>query len=237
MSYQVIIFDLGDTLIRQSPDHAAILITILDKIGLSLPDDAEDNVRLAMQTASYEQIAKEENGAPRMDESDFDLLLTKAALICIFHELNDKLLMKCVELQNVKNDQDVKLEVIPGVFPILDELKKRDYKLAVLSNHRAWMPDYLVSVGLANYFEQIIISDLVGYEKPDVRIMESALKLLNELPENCLYVGDHPFDVLCAKKARIDCVWIASEHSVLPPSIRYKETYMIQKLEDLLNIL
>lgn len=99
--------------------------------------------------------------------------------------------------------------VVPGTFEVLDELKECGYRLAVVSNHRSWMPGYLKSVGLADYFEQIIISDLVGCEKPDARIMEIALSKLGLLPKDCLYVGDHPFDVLCAKKAGLDCVWLA----------------------------
>ena len=53
----------------------------------------------------------------------------------------------------------------------------------------------------------------------------------------CLYVGDHPFDVLCSKKAGIDCAWLTKPNNVLPDSISYKEDFRINKLTDLLKIL
>ena len=126
------------------------------------------------------------------------------------------------------------LRIIPGTIETLEALKDRGFRLAVVSNHRAWLPEYMAKIGLANFFEAIIVSDIVGFEKPDVRIMEIALNKLGlEAPE-CLYVGDHPFDVLCAKKAGLDCVWLAAQQAVLPESVPYKEEYRINALPELL---
>jgi len=90
---------------------------------------------------------------------------------------------------------------------------------------------------LLNYFETIVISEMVGVEKPDIRIMQIVLERFSLDASACLYIGDHPFDILCSKKAGIDCVWITAPDSVLPDSIPFKEDFRIQKLEDLLNIL
>ena len=126
--------------------------------------------------------------------------------------------------------------IIPGVIDTLNALKN-GYRLAIVSNHYSWLMDYLIKSGLAPYFESIIISDIVGVAKPNIRIMEIALEELDLEAENCLYVGDQPFDVLCSKQAVMDCAWIATDESELPKSIPYKEDYRIYKLLDLLSIL
>ena len=56
-------------------------------------------------------------------------------------------------------------------------------------------------------------------------------------PEESLYVGDHPLDVLCAKAARMKMAWITTEETILPSYINYKADYKIDKLTDLLVIL
>ena len=66
--------------------------------------------------------------------------------------------------------------------------------------------------------------------------MEIVLEELNLKAEKCLYVGDHPYDVLCSKQAGMDCAWITDKNE-LPGSIPYKEDYRISKLPNLLNLL
>ena len=114
-------------------------------------------------------------------------------------------------------------------------LKDRGFRLGVVSNHRAWLLDYLKEIGLSVFFETIVISDIVGVEKPDFRIMQIALENLSLDASVCLYVGDHPFDILCAKNAGMDCAWLTANDSVLPDGVPYKEDYKIQKLSDLLE--
>ncbi len=48
----------------------------------------------------------------------------------------------------------------------------------------------IFNTNLNKYFETIIISEEVGFSKPDKRIFELALNKLNLQPENTLFVGD-----------------------------------------------
>jgi phosphoglycolate phosphatase-like HAD superfamily hydrolase len=65
--------------------------------------------------------------------------------------------------------------------------------------------------------------------------MQIALNNLSLDASVYLYVGDHPFDVLCAKNAGVACAWLTAVDTVLPDSVPYKEDYRIQKLCDLLE--
>jgi HAD superfamily hydrolase (TIGR01549 family) len=70
------------------------------------------------------------------------------------------------------------------------ERLQRDYRLAVISNADGKIRQVLESVGLAQYFESITDSGLVGHEKPDRRIFEAALSSMQLSAEDGLYVGD-----------------------------------------------
>jgi HAD superfamily hydrolase (TIGR01549 family) len=177
-----------------------------------------------------------------MSDADFEAMLDRVALYCVNPDNNkndkngkeeSKYLEKLSCLPLVKQE----LRIIPGSMEVLQTLKNMGFRLGIVSNHRAWLHDYLKEIGLAQFFETIVVSDIVGVEKPDIRIMQIALENLSLNASVCLYVGDHPFDVLCAKKAGIDCAWLAAADNILPDSVDYKEDYRIEKLQDLLNFI
>lgn len=97
--------------------------------------------------------------------------------------------------------------------------------------------DYLKTCGLGQHFETIIISEIVGVSKPNTGIMQFALDDLDLKAKDCLYVGDHPYDVLCSKGKGMDCAWIATDERVLPDNNSFKEDYRISRIMELLNIL
>ena len=68
------------------------------------------------------------------------------------------------------------------------------------------------------HFSAIVISEEVGLYKPDPAILLYACEKLGILPGDALYVGDHPFDVVCANDAGVGCAWMpASSYMQLPP--------------------
>ena len=46
----------------------------------------------------------------------------------------------------------------------------------------------IINTNLNNYFDTIIISEEVGFSKPDKRIFELALNKLNVQPEDVLFI-------------------------------------------------
>jgi putative hydrolase of the HAD superfamily len=71
------------------------------------------------------------------------------------------------------------LERIAAQFPI-----------AVISNADGKIEQVLTRCGLADRFESITDSGIVGYEKPRREIFEAALKLMHARAEESLYIGD-----------------------------------------------
>ncbi|MGB9778679.1 MAG: HAD family hydrolase [Candidatus Bathyarchaeales archaeon] len=76
--------------------------------------------------------------------------------------------------------------------PTLNELKNKGFTLIVISNvsSRKNLKTYLRKAGIPNYFDAIIASGDVGYEKPNPEIFRTASRTLN-IPLNCiLHIGD-----------------------------------------------
>lgn len=234
LKYEAIIFDVSDTLVEYSPNYAQIFGDRLRGLGFEVCEEKAKEISRVINWTIGEQVQKEQCGEPHMDDEELNILLDKAALSFVINKDTciEKYLIDLNKIPIPKQD----ITIIPGVINVLSILKSK-YRLAIVSNHHCWLMDYLSDIGLAPYFESMIISDIVGVAKPNVRIMQIVLDELELNAENCLYVGDQPIDVLCSKQIGMDCAWVTTDDCRLPKSIPYEEDYRINRLSDLLNIL
>jgi nicotinate-nucleotide--dimethylbenzimidazole phosphoribosyltransferase len=89
--------------------------------------------------------------------------------------------------------QDLKVQVLPGVQQLLDELHGK-VKLGIVSNTKtitaADIKSKLQTVGLDKYFESIIATAEFGTHKPDPAPITAAIGQLKCSEERTLYVGD-----------------------------------------------
>ncbi|RLF60391.1 MAG: haloacid dehalogenase [Thermoplasmata archaeon] len=133
------------------------------------------------------------------------------------------------------------LKPLPKVIPTLLKLKKRGYRLGVISNGLAvkqW--EKLVSLGLHHLFNVVVTSEEVGYEKPDRRIFQIAVEKLNLKPEECVMVGDRiDVDIKGAKSLGMKTIRIkrGKHKAETPKNDKEKPDYEIKKFEELLEIL
>ena len=80
-------------------------------------------------------------------------------------------------------------DIRPGTREALERLR-RNYRLGVISNADGKIADILAHCGIADCFETITDSGIVGKEKPHPKIFESALESFGVGPEESLYTGD-----------------------------------------------
>lgn len=73
---------------------------------------------------------------------------------------------------------------------VLDELRNRGYRLALVSDCSIETADVWPSTALAARFDTAAFSAAHGVKKPDARLYSAATKALGVAPEDCLYVGD-----------------------------------------------
>ncbi len=103
------------------------------------------------------------------------------------------------------------LKLYAGVEDTIKQLA-RQYRLAVVSDGQtAYAIPELNAVGLLGYFDPIIISGDFGYRKPDQRLFEKALNLMQLQPANVLFIGNDMYhDVGGAQKLGIRTVFFKS---------------------------
>ncbi len=94
--------------------------------------------------------------------------------------------------------------VLPGVPEALSRLVEAGFRLAVVSNSDGTVESGLRDRGLREFFGAVVDSARVGYEKPDPRIFEHALRVSGAEPATTLHVGDlYDADILGARAAGI----------------------------------
>jgi len=129
------------------------------------------------------------------------------------------------------------------VFPahhraLLVDLRRRA-RLAVVSNFDYTPTARLVleREGVADLFETILVSDEVGWRKPNAAIFEQALDRLGMGPSGALFVGDRmDIDVVGAQAVGMRAAWINRGGEALPAGARPPE-YDIRDLAELSTIL
>lgn len=96
----------------------------------------------------------------------------------------------------------------PEVSRVIDEIKRQGLLVAVISNTEDGRArDSLAAAGLAERFDVIVDSHLVGLSKPDPAIFRHALKLLKVEPDEAVFVGDsYAHDALAARAAGLAAV-------------------------------
>lgn len=111
--------------------------------------------------------------------------------------------------------EDVK--PLPGAGDLLQRLKSLGMTLAVLTNkYDAHAKAVLAHLGMDTWLDGILGTDgELPYRKPDPRFTMQALEALDCASEDCLLVGDSPYDFATAEAACLPCHLIATgSHSL-----------------------
>jgi putative hydrolase of the HAD superfamily len=99
--------------------------------------------------------------------------------------------------------------VYPEVFEVLQALSTRGLIMGVLSNWDIRLGPLLEGLSLMPYFDHVILSAVVGWEKPHRRIFDSALEQAGVPASEVLHVGDsYQQDVIGAQEAGMYAVWL-----------------------------
>jgi len=110
--------------------------------------------------------------------------------------------------------------------------------LVLLSNGIATVQRRRIACsGIADYFQDILISGEVGISKPDPAIFDLATRTLDCAPERILCVGDSPSsDIRGGSSAGLDTCWFAPPGAVYPTG-QPQPTYRVSDLRRLLDFL
>lgn len=99
---------------------------------------------------------------------------------------------------------------IPGTVDMLARLKTR-YRLGLLSNltHAPAALRIIDKLGMAPFFDVVLVSGELGYRKPHPRVFLALLEQLGTLKEHTAFVGDNlDADVRGAQQVGIQPIWM-----------------------------
>jgi putative hydrolase of the HAD superfamily len=127
-----------------------------------------------------------------------------------------------------------KTNLFPYAHEVLEYLRGK-YTLHVISNGFKEATTIKVSnTGLAKYFQNIIISELVGVNKPDKAIFTHAINLAGATTEESIMIGDSlEADVYGALSFGMDAIYFNPMHLPKPDDVPLQ----INSLKDLLLLL
>lgn len=100
----------------------------------------------------------------------------------------------------------------PGIYEMLDELKRKHYRLAIASSK----PEYYVQqildhFQLTEYFEEIVGSEMNGQRTNKTEVINEAMRRLGmtKNKSQVLMIGDKEHDILGARNAGINCIAVS----------------------------
>ena len=99
---------------------------------------------------------------------------------------------------------------------LLEALKQRGFRLAMLSNRIKPYDELLHALGLAGYFEFALAAGDFEVWKPDPAVFQHALQRMDVNPEQAIYVGDNYYaDVIGSQQAGMQPV-LLDPHGIFP---------------------
>lgn len=231
-----VIFDVGQTLLFLTPSSEEVLLARCQQLAIDIELDDLKRGCKAGELWVAQTIMQEQEGVPRMSDEEFDMKWEYVVLETALKDRN-------VNLDNlVTGLQDVQVpaqnwSAPPETYTVLDKLQAKGLPLGIVSNFPKTLPDLCRKERIADYFDFIIASEEVGVSKPDPKILQMALARAQVKPNEAVYVGDHPFDVLCAKKVPMPIIWYNQDDDPLPDEFTSYPDFQIRTLLELIGLL
>jgi len=117
-------------------------------------------------------------------------------------------------------DIAVDTDLFTGMYPLLEELEARDIPWGIVTNKPRWLSEALLkALHLTERCAVLVCPEDVSKTKPDPEPMFLAAKQINVLPQECIYVGDHPRDIDAGRAAQM--LTILAAYGYLP--LKYKD--------------
>jgi len=108
-----------------------------------------------------------------------------------------------------------RLRLTPGATELLDVLRARGYRLAVVSSSLRWMMDEILTrTGLDQYFHTVVSAEAVCEEKPSPEPYRLALERLSLEPRSAVVFEDTQSGVTSGTRAGVKVIAIRHEFNL-----------------------
>ena len=129
------------------------------------------------------------------------------------------------------------LSLYPQVKEVLNSLKKKNYKLSILSNGTPALLNELVkSNDLENIFDDLFSIEEVGIYKPDSKVYEMPLKKHQIKSEEVAFLSANTWDVSGGGNYGYNSIWVNRNKAIFD-NLDYKPKNEVSNLTQLLDII
>ncbi|WP_375476068.1 HAD family hydrolase [uncultured Nostoc sp.] len=229
MGYKTIIFDLDNTLLNFELCERQAILGALEACGISLDlNGVNETIFLQVyETYNSKHWRQRESFSPgELIEMSYRSTLAHLDI------QTDQISNLSQSFWHIFNHSAV---MEPNVNEVLTVLA-RSYRLAVITNDfvSAQVPR-MQAAGIEHFFEEVIVSEAIGFAKPSPEIFNHALSGLDLTPAQVLYVGDFlAHDYVGAMQVKIDFCYYNRKNQILPQEAQPK--FMIGELSKLLEL-
>lgn len=189
---QCVIFDMDGVLIDSEPVHMACEREMFSLLGISVSQEEHHSMIGSTDEAMWSRIGSKNKISKQLPE----LIKLKKELYFEYLKHNNK------------------LEPIPYIPELIDDLLKNDFVLAVASSSLRVQIDFILGkLKLKQFFKHTISGEDVPRGKPHPDIFLKAAELSGVNPKSCLVIEDSHNGVTAAKKASMKCIGYMNPNS------------------------
>ena len=129
------------------------------------------------------------------------------------------------------------LSPYPEVKEVLKKLKKKKYRLAILSNGTPALLNKLVkSNNLENIFDDLFSVEEVGIYKPDPKVYDMPIKKYQINPDEVAFLSANTWDISGGVNYGYNAVWINRNNNIFD-NLDYEPKNEIKNLKQLIEII
>ena len=129
------------------------------------------------------------------------------------------------------------LSTYPEVKKTLEELKRKNFKLAILSNGTPDLLNQLVkSNSLEEFFDDIFSIETVGIYKPNADVYNIPIKKYNISKNEVLFLSSNTWDVSGGGNFGYKSIWVNRNNNIFD-NLDYSPEFELKNLKDLLDII
>lgn len=185
LNKKAIVFDLDGTLLHTEPDIRMAINSALTECGhRAIDPDVE---------------------LPNLHGPSRELIGSAVALVDFPEEGLDVLIP--IYQRQYKLQAHAHSNLYPGVMALLEQLRDRDFKLAICTNKIEVNARHaLTKTGIIDFFDVITGSDTTAFPKPHPLPLSHTLKELDVAHEHAVMIGDTHVDARCAAHCNVDFI-------------------------------
>jgi HAD superfamily hydrolase (TIGR01509 family) len=186
VTFDAVLFDAGDTLVRLPAEPGALLLAAAEDLGVPVDPSAAEEVwrRVLAGAGTPEELAKGRDLSPGRHRTVWTDLYARSGADDLAPGLSDALYAVTVD--------PASWEAFPDAVPTLRALRSRGVRVGVVSDTGFDLRPVFDRLQLSPWLDTVVLSCEHGACKPEPRVFRNVCAELGVEPAATLMVGDNP---------------------------------------------